>query len=118
MSYGVDGSAGAVVSLDQSGLLLDLVSASGRHHLRQAGIVTDVSMLPSVPLIGPQAGQGLYAISQGRRVHVYLSWDAWQAEMNARLANGNKVVFAIANGRYDAVNLKLIASQLVVRLTE
>jgi len=118
MSYGADGSNSAVVSLDQNGLLLDLVSASGRHHLRQAGVITDISSLPSVPLIEPRAGQGLYAISQGRRVHVYLGWDAWQAALNARLANGSKLVFAIARGRYDAISLKLTASQLVVRLTE
>ena len=118
MSYGVGGSASAVVSLDQDSLLLDLASASGRHHLKQAGVVTDIGSLPSVPLIEPQSGQGLYAISQGRRVHVYLSWNAWQAALNARLANGSKVVFVIAKGQYDAVSLKLTAAQLVTRLTE
>jgi len=117
MSYGAAGSPTAIVSLDPSGMLLDLASASGRHHLKQAGVITDIASLPTVPFIEPGGNQGLYAISQGRRVHVYLNWDAYQAALNDRLANGHQVVFVIAKGHYDAANLLLSARQLITRIT-
>jgi hypothetical protein len=117
MSYGAAGSPTAVVSLDESGMLLDLASATGRHHLKQAGIITDIASLPAVPFIEPAGNLGLYAISQGRRVHVYLNWNAYQTELNRRLADGYKPVFVIAKGDYSASNLLLSARQLVTRIT-
>ena len=118
MSYGVAGSPTAVVSLDESGMLLDLNSASGRHHLKQAGVITDIMTLPEVPFIEPGADSGLYAISQGRRVHVYLSWNAYQAALERRLADGHRVVFVIAKGHYNTDDLLLSAHQLVTRISE
>ena len=118
MSYGTGGSPTAVVSLDQRGMLLDLASASGRHHLKQAGVLTDIASLAEVPFIEPGRDQGLYAISQGRRVQVYLDWDAYQDELNRLLAAGKLVAFVIAKGDYDAASLRLGAHQLVTRLTE
>jgi hypothetical protein len=118
MSYGAAGSAGAVVSLDPDGLLLDLASTTGRHHLKQAGVITDIASLPSVPLIVPGGERGLYAISWKRRVHVYQRWDAYQAALNERLGEGFRLVFAIATGHYDATGPTLSARQLVTRITE
>jgi len=118
MSYGAAGSETAVVGLDDSGLLLDLASASGRHHLKQAGVITDIATLASVPFIEPGANPGLYAISQGRRVHVYLEWSAFQASLQRQLGEGHRLVFAIASGDYDATGLLLSARQLVARVTE
>lgn len=118
MSYGAAGSETAVVSLDESGMLLDLVSASGRHHLKTAGVVTDIATLPEVPFIQPRGDLGLYAISLGRRVHVYLNWNVYQAALNQLLLDGYKVVFVIAKGRYDASELLLSARRVVTRITE
>ena len=118
MAYGADGSASAVQALDEDGLLLDLDSASGRHHLKQAGVVTDIADLPSVPLIVPGDGDGVFAISAGRAVRVYLGWDAWQAALNERLEAGARVVFVIATGSYDAADPTLTTRRLVARVTE
>ncbi len=115
MAYGAGGSASAVVSLDDDGLLLDLGSAT-RHTLNQAGIVTDIAGLAMVPFIEPGADQGIYAIVEGRRVDVYLGWSAYQSALNARLETGARMVFAIAKGRYDAAGLRLAARQLVTRI--
>ncbi len=117
MGYGAEGSETAVVSLDETGLLLDLASASGRHHLKQAGVITDIATLPEVPFIQPGSDRGIFAISRGRSVEVYLDWTDYQAALNAALADGSKVVFAIAQGQYDAAELLLSARKLVVRLT-
>jgi len=118
MAYGASGSETAVVTLDESGLLLDLASAAGRHHLKQAGAITNIATLASVPFIEPAASGGLYALTRGRRVHIYHSWDRYQAALNDRLIAGQKVVFVIARGKYDAAGLKLTARQVVTRLTE
>ncbi len=118
MSYGVAGSETAIVSLDETGLQLDLTSTTGRHHLKQGGVITDITTLAAVPFIEPGANIGLYAISQGRRVHVYLNWNTYQAALNDKLSAGYKVVFVIAKGRYSATNLLLSARQLVTRITE
>ncbi len=118
MSYGVTGSESAIVSLDENGMLLDLASTTGRHHLKQAGVVTDITTLASVPFIEAGGNTGLYAISQGRRIHVYLDWNAYQATLNDKLNAGNKVVFVIAKGHYSAANLLLSARQVVTRITE
>lgn len=118
MSYGAEGSPTAVISLDENGMLLDLVSATGRHHLKQAGVITDIESLPGVPYIEPADDPGLYAISQSRRIHVYLNWNAYQEALNRRLGEGYKVVFVIATGHYDAPGLLLSARQLVTRITE
>ncbi len=118
MSYGAAGSETAVQTLDESGMLLDLESATGRHHLKQAGVVTDIATLPGVPFIEPGPNAGLYAISQGRRVHVYLDWNRYQVALNELLTDGHKVVFVIAKGDYDAPGLLLTARQLITRITE
>jgi len=118
MGYGASGSPTAVVSLDPGGLLLDLQSTQGRHHLKQAGVITDIATLPAVPFIEPGANPGIYAISQGRSVRVYLRWDQYQAALNDQLAAGKQVVFVIAKGSYDAVGLVLSARQVVTRITE
>jgi hypothetical protein len=118
MSYGATGSETAIVSLDETGMQLDLTSTTGRHHLKQGGVITDITTLTAVPFIEPGANIGLYAISQGRRVHVYLNWNTYQAALNDKLSAGYKVVFVIAKGSYDASNLSLSARQLVTRITE
>ncbi|NNE64076.1 MAG: DUF4382 domain-containing protein [Gammaproteobacteria bacterium] len=56
MAYGAGGSETAVVSLDKTGLLLDLGSTAGRHHLKTAGVITDISSLATVPFIQPAVG--------------------------------------------------------------
>ena len=118
MSYGATGSETAIVSLDETGMQLDLTSTTGRHHLKQGGVITDITTLAAVPFIEPGANIGLYAISQGRRVHVYLNWNTYQAALNDKFSAGYKVVFVIAKGSYDASNLSLSARQLVTRITE
>ncbi len=116
MAYGPVGSPTAIVSLDDTGLQLELVSAT-RHYLKQAGIVTDIASLPAVPFIEPAGEHGIYAIVQGRRVDVYLDWDAYQAALHARLAGEAQVLFVIAKGQYDSTGLRLAARQLVTRIT-
>jgi hypothetical protein len=118
MSYGKQGSPMAVASLDEQGLLLDLDSTIGRHHLKQAGIITDIHDLTSVPYILPQDGRALYAISQGRTVDVFTRWDGFQASLSGLLENDSRVVFVYSKGEYDSNNLSLNSRHVVVRLSD
>jgi hypothetical protein len=118
MSYGRNGSASAVTSLDENGLLLDLDSAVGRHHLKQAGIVTDIHDLDSVPFIVPSDGKALYTISAGRSGDVFTDWNNFQAELNDLLVKGHQVIFAHIWGQYDATTLDLTSRHVVIRMSK
>lgn len=118
IAYGKDGSAGAVVSLDENGLLLDLESAQKRHHLKQAGIITDLHDLVSVPLIIPEDGRSLYVISAGRSGDVVTSWDDFQAKLEALLQDGHQVIFAHVWGQYDATAPSLTSRHVVIRMSK
>ena len=117
MGYGAGGSETAVISLDENGLLLDLESTAGRHHLKTAGVITDISGLAAVPFVEPAVGGGLYALTLGRRVHLYYSWESYQMAFNDLLTSGHKVVFVTAKGKYDATGLTLVARQVVARIS-
>ncbi|MFT7675429.1 MAG: hypothetical protein ACI845_003856 [Gammaproteobacteria bacterium] len=117
MGYSIEGSASAIVTLDETGLMLDLVSATGRHHIKQAGIVTDINTLASVPLIQPEEGHGLYSINQRRTVDVYTTWAGFQSDLQARLDGGFKVVFVHSSGDFDATELTLNSHKVLVRVT-
>ncbi len=117
MGYGKEGSPTAVAALDDNGLLLDLESAVGRHHLKQASIITDINELPSVPLIQPNDGRALYVLAAGRRSHAFRDWQAFSSALTDLLEEGRRVVFATARGAYDSQQLTLTARHLVIRLT-
>lgn len=105
-------------SLDENGLLLDLDSTVGRHHLRQAGIVTDINELPSVPWILPSDGKALYAISQGRTADVFTRWENFQAALSDALNNSHQIIFVHSKGQYDNTDLTVTSRHLVVRISE
>lgn len=118
MSYGQTGSPTAVAALDETGLLLDLESTIGRHHLKQAGIITDIHELTSVPYILPQDGHALYVLSQGRSVDVFTRWENFQDSLNKHLENNDLVIFVNAKGQYDPTALTLTSRYVVVRLSD
>ncbi len=118
LSYGQTGSAMAIVSLDATGLLLDLNSASGRHFLKQAGIVTGLHDFASVPLILPNDGHALYAISQGRKVDTYTRWENFEQALNRHISDGRQVIFVHSKGEFSLSELTLKSRQVVVRLNQ
>lgn len=118
MGYGDAGSTTAVAALDETGLLLDAVSATGRHYLKQASVVSDVNELPSVPLIVPNDGRSLYVLSAGRGSDVFTDWDDFRSALQARLDAGDKVLFVTTRGQFDPVQLTLTGRHVVMRLSE
>ena len=117
VGYGNEGSASAIAALDENGLLLDLESSTGRHVMKQSGIVTDLTLLPSMPLIVPSDGHALYSISEGRRLEVFRNWVDFQASLSDKLAADRQVSLVTSKGRFDHVNNQIISRSVMVRLT-
>lgn len=117
VGYGKQGSASAVASLDDTGLLLDLGSAVDRHHLKQAGIVTDLNDFNSMPLIEPNDGHALYVIQQGHSNDVYIDWAAFQSAINQSLLR-SQVIMVHASGQFDTGEGVLTSRHVVIRMTE
>lgn len=117
LGYGKEGSSSAVASLDDTGLLFDLDSAVDRHHLKQAGIVTDLNDFSSMPLIEPNDGHALYVIQQGRTSDVYIGWAEYQSALNEALLS-SQVTMVHASGQFDSSERVLTCRHIVIRLTE
>lgn len=118
VDYPAQGVDDAIASLDDTGLLLNLDSASDTHFLVQAGIFTDLTTLASVPVILPNDGAALYTIQQHRTTQVFTHWDDFQQELTAALGNGDKVKYVHVDGEYDADALTLLTHHLVIRLIQ
>ncbi len=116
VSYGREGSESAVATLDESGLLLNLESSTDRV-MKQSGIVTDLTLLPAMPLITPADGRALYSLSEGRRVEVFRTWAGFQAALNDSISDGAKVTLVTSMGQFDHVNNQIVSRSVLVRLT-
>jgi hypothetical protein len=115
--YGHEGSATAVAALDDNGLLFDLESATERHHLHQAGVVTDLNDLTSMPLIEPNDGEALYVIQQGHSIDVFVEWSGFQSALNDALLT-KQVEMVHGSGYFDSTELVITCRHLVIRITE
>lgn len=116
VGFGRSGAEGAISLIDESSLVLNLEVAGDKHHLRQAGIVTDLNTLDSVPVIQP-AERALFSISQGRSIDVYLDWNGMLEQVNTKIAAGAKVVFVHSRGQYDSSENTLLSTHVLIRLT-
>ncbi len=117
INYGRNGSATAVISLDDSGLQLDISSATGRHYLNQFGVITDLDDLASVPVItANDNGRMLLTISQGSSLRVYTNWNSFQLALNEQLASGKLISLVHSSGLYNANELTFSSRHIVIRL--
>ncbi len=117
VGYG-DGSTSAISSIDENGLQLDLSDAGKLHHLSQAGVVTDLTTLDTMPLITPEeSGKGLFMISRAFATRLYVNYSNFQQALADDLANGRSVISVHAKGYYDGDQATLTARQINVRLS-
>ncbi len=118
VGYGAKGSDSAITSLDDSGLQLNLDASSGRHVIKQNGVVTDLTSLSAMPLIVPADGQALYALNAGHRLAVYRNWADFEQALNGHLDAGAKVKLVTSKGRFDPVDNSINSRAVMVRLTK
>lgn len=117
INYGHSGSETALVSLDETGLQLDIESAIGRHYLNQFGVITNLDDLASVPVItADDNNRTLFTINQERSLKVFTSWASFQTALNEELNNGQVISLVHSQGLYDANELSLSSRHLVIRL--
>jgi len=117
INYGRSGSATAVVSFDDTGLQLDISSATGRHYLNQFGVITDLADLASVPVItNRDNGRTLYTLNIGKTLNVFINWTSFQAALNEKLNAGFVISLVHSSGQYDANNLTFASRHIVIRL--
>ncbi len=117
VGYGYEGSDQAIVTLDDQGLQLDLETSSGRHVIKQSGIVSDLTLLPAMPLIAPYDGFGLYSIHIGRSLEVFRNWADFAQAVNERLDDQYRVELVIAKGTFDQADNRLDSRTVLLRLT-
>ena len=116
VSWEPDGSGNAIARIDEDGLLVDISDAGSLHHLKRAGILTDLGSLDSLPLIVPGDRRGLYTISEGYRIETYFDWGRFAEALAGRLEQGQAVAFIRAQGSYDPLQALLASRQVVVRM--
>ena len=114
--YGQNGAATAISSLDESGILLDPADATGRHHLIQAGIMTDLNSLPAMPVVIPGDDPGVYAITEGLTTRVYSSYSEFLDALTTELDAGRLVSRFDAHGYYDDGAATFTSNQIRVTL--
>ena len=118
VGYGDMGSDSAIASLNDSGLQLDLETSSGRHVMKQNGVITDLTLLPAMPLITPADGHALYSISAGHRVAVYRNWVDFEQALNDRLGAGARVMLVTSKGQFNHTDNSISSRSVMVRLTK
>lgn len=100
--YGSEGSATAIASLGDEGILFDLASAGTRHHMIFAGIPIDLLELEAgMPLLVPGGERGIFALSNGNRIVVSSFYSRFLDLLEQELESGSKVVHVDAHGYYD-----------------
>ncbi len=119
LNYGLQGSGGAVVSLDENGVLFDLESADTRHHIVRAGIATDIKLLPGgVPLVAPISERGVYAISVNNRIIVATWYGRFAELLSSELEKGLSVQRFDAYGYFDSDQNRFTSRRLRIRLVD
>ena len=90
------------LSVDPTGITLDLDGAGPFHHLARGRVATDLTQLGVAIRIEPEDGNGLYWINQSGTHQLFLSYGGFATELGDRLADGVTGVKAIlATGKFD-----------------
>ncbi|HHH35894.1 MAG TPA: metallophosphoesterase [Gammaproteobacteria bacterium] len=107
----------AFLSLSGDGMTLNLTGSGRFHHVRQGGVVFDLSQGSGDPVILPTAdGEGHYLLRQGHRVVLHTRFDRLVADLQSRLDGGATVAWMRGRGSYDANATSLTAEELRIIL--
>lgn len=109
-------SANAISRLDDSGITFDLGEAGRLQQVVRNGVRTALAGLAAAPRIEPAADSGVYVIQQNGSRQLFTRFDAFVAELQARLDAGALLAHVSANGRFDDTAATLAARRLRLRL--
>jgi len=99
--------------------VLDLAGAGRFHHVRQGGVVADLTTAEGDSVVRPREdGAGRFLIRQHGVVQLHSRFDAFAEDLAARLAEGAQVARLQARGEYASADLGLTADVIKVWLGE
>lgn len=118
IGWGANGTASPFLSSGNAGLVLDLHNASiGERHTLTVGMrMVDLLGLPASPAIVGADGRTVYGLWETGHVELFTSFADFVAELNSRLAGGEKAQALTAYGSYDQATSTFAANHIAVHL--
>ena len=118
INYSVDGVESALSQISTDGLLFDLTDAGDRSRVTQAGIVTELESLDTMPTVVAADENGVFAITRQAEMEIYGEFSEFIAALNDALAAGERVTRFDAHGYFDDAQNQFSSTRLRVGLTE
>jgi len=118
IGWGENGASAPFLSSGNAGLVLDLHNAAiGERHTLTVGMRTiDLLGLPASPTIVGADGRTVFGLAEIDHVELFTSFADFVAELNSRLAAGEKAQGLAAYGNYDEGTSTLAANHIAVHL--
>lgn len=98
-------------------LILNLEGVGEAHHIKQAGVLIDLTELDgnlSVSIEANESGKGLFAIKERKSVQIYTTFESFSQGLGERLDDGKAVKILNAKGDYDSETATLVARKATV----
>ena len=118
INYGKNGAQSAIAQLSDESIVFDLSNSGTRHHVKRAGILTDLSGFETMPQVIPAEQTGIFAITGRRHIEIYRNFTDFVAALDEALAAGKKVTRFDAHGHFDDATVQMQSKRLRVGLTE
>src|SRR5690606_21223223 len=116
IGWGPDGTTAPFLSLEPTGLVLDLGNPDigARHHLTVGARVIDLLDLSTPPTIAPHPGRASFGIAAPGHVELFADFGQFVTELASRLGAGDRAAGLTAVGIYDAASSTLNARHVGV----
>ena len=110
-------SATAFESLSSEYLTLNLEGVGIFHHLDRAGVIIDLTELLDSPSIQPpEAGEGVFLISQAGTHQVHFTFESFVTDLEERLADSGTVKGLFASGLFNDATATLTVRHIAIRM--
>jgi hypothetical protein len=118
IGWGMDGTTAPFLSMDATGLVLDLNNPSigERHHMLIGRRKVDLFDLPASPTIAPAQGRMIFGLVERGHIELFADFNEFARELAEQLGGGNAAQALAAYGSYDEASNTLTANRIAVHL--
>jgi hypothetical protein len=110
-------STAAIEDLSKDGFTMNLAGVGFFHHVKRAGVLTDLTDLAQNPVIEPDDdGEGLFSIVQDGSSQLFFEFDGFSEELAQRLAENTAVKRITATGTFDDATANMTTNWVMVKL--
>ena len=110
-------SSAAIEGLSSDGFIMNLAGIGYFHHVKRAGVVTDLTDLAQDPAVEPNDdGKGLFLIIQDGSSQLFFDFAGFSEELTQRLAENAAVRRIAAAGLFDDASATMTATWVRVKL--